>query len=433
MAFFNNKDEIAITKDIKLLCNKLEKEKNMKCISYVVDIFNQLNDFGQLIIKNRKGKNSKLRDDILSRKVIKDNIKLNLASDSFDNFCNSLKSVLDDISKNIYAWSELKGGNFTVLNKISSSLKKIKKKIDTMRSRGNFIKELMLNEDDAIMKMFEPRTNVRIEIPNEISHIKNDVEEYIKVSYNLGKKLNSICKILNSKFPDSINIIKISPVNSKTLDKTKENIILDLQENQKWLKDLLKNNDLKSSKFINIVKKLSKINIKKFEKEIENHINKRESEKKIKEDAEKKYKDNLPTEIKNHKSLIEEIIKKLEPFKNIKYKGQQLKIGDYKGEYKVLSKQYSNLINKITVIETNETEKEKETEIVQFLRSIQTKIKMFSNLNQNKPQEKSMFEFSDNSITDRDDRFKTTYTLKDNKLTLEIYDRDKLSSKITVE
>ena len=304
MAFFNNKDEIAITKDIKLLCNKLEKEKNMKCISYVVDIFNQLNDFGQLIIKNRKGKNSKLRDDILSRKVIKDNIKLNLASDSFDNFCNSLKSVLDDISKNIYAWSELKGGNFTVLNKISSSLKKIKKKIDTMRSRGNFIKELMLNEDDAIMKMFEPRTNVRIEIPNEISHIKNDVEEYIKVSYNLGKKLNSICKILNSKFPDSINIIKISPVNSKTLDKTKENIILDLQENQKWLKDLLKNNDLKSSKFINIVKKLSKINIKKFEKEIENHINKRESEKKIKEDAEKKYKDNLPTEIKNHKSLI---------------------------------------------------------------------------------------------------------------------------------
>ena len=91
------------------------------------------------------------------------------------------------------------------------------------------------------------------------------------------------------------------------------------------------------------------------------------------------------------------------------------------------------MINKITVIETNEKEKEKETEIVQFLRSIQTKIKMFSNLNQNKPQEKSMFEFSDNSITDRDDRFKTTYTLKDNKLTLEIYDRDKLSSKITVE
>ena len=89
------------------------------------------------------------------------------------------------------------------------------------------------------------------------------------------------------------------------------------------------------------------------------------------------------------------------------------------------------MIKKINVDKTNEGENG--IEIVQFLRSIQKKIEIFSNLKQNKPQEKSMFEFSDNSITDKDDRFKTTYTLGNNQLTLEIYDRDKLSSKITIQ
>ena len=421
--------------EITKFCNKKNLENDItKNIAEYTSISSKLYDILKLIVQEREGQKSKLRDEISRLKVLDLKLAKFKKNDTIDHiYINDLKQH----QKFIESCTKLKGGCFSVWgSKIKKALKKFNK-IDMLQH----IKMAILNDgvDSIITKHTKliKIEDIKKQVDDFFKECKykiDDAKKYLEIAKNFWERTRMLYRIINIALnikTDFEATLKTSP----DLDIFKQDGTTILQHLVKiglWFQSI-KNYEV-GQKNIEVANTMAEIDVEKFKTDLESKkIDEEEKERiqKEKEEKEEKYKENLPKEIEKHKSLIEKIITKLKQFKDIKYEGKQLEIGDYKSEYEVLSKNYSNLINKITVIETKE--KEKETEIVQFLRSIQTKIKMFSNLNQNKPQEKSMFEFSDNSITDRDDRFKTTYTLKDNKLTLEIYDRGKLLSKITVK
>ena len=435
--------------EITKFCNiKNLENKITKNIAEYTSISLKLYGILKFIVQEREGQKSKFRDEILRLKVLDFTLMQIKEGDQINHiYINNLKQH----QKFIESCAELKGGCFSVWgSKIKKALKKFNK-IDML----THIKTAIFNDGvDSIIKKYKEKLPKIEEIEKQVDDFyKNcnykidDAKKYLGIAKNFRERTRMLYKIINIVLKIKIDFeatLKTIP----DLDIFKQDGTTILQHLAKiglWFQSI-KNYEV-GQKNIKVANTMAEIDVKKFKTDIESkkideeekeRIQKEKEEKeekeriqKEKEEKEEKYKENLPKEIEKHKSLIEKIIKKLEQFKDIKYKGKQLKIGDYKGEYDVLKGEYSELINKITVIKTNE--KENGIEIVQFLRSIQKKIEIFSNLNQNKPQEKSMFEFSDNSITDKDDRFKTIYTLKDNNLTLEIYDRDKLSSKITVE
>ena len=445
----NDREELkTLNTEITKFCNKKNLENDItKNIAEYTSISSKLYDILKLIVQEREGQKSKLRDEISRLKVLNLKLEKFKKNDTIDHiYINNLKQH----QKFIESCTKLKGGFHSVWNsKIKKDLKKFNK-IDMLQH----IKMAILN--DGVDSIITKHTKlIKIEdiekqvddFFKECKYKIDDAKKYLVIAKNFWERTRMLYRIINIVLNIKMDfeaILKTSP----DLDIFKQDGTTILQHLAKiglWFQSI--ENYEVGQKNIKVANTMAEIDVEKFKTDLESkkideeekeRIQKEKEEKeekeriqKEKEEKEEKYKENLPKEIEKHKSLIEKIITKLKQFKDIKYEGKQLEIGDYKSEYEVLSKNYSNLINKITVIKTNE--KENGIEIVQFLRSIQKKIEIFSNLKQNKPQEKSMFEFSDNSITDKDDRFKTIYTLKDNNLTLEIYDRDKLSSKITVE
>ena len=438
----------ALNTEITNFCNIKNLENDItKNIAEYTKISSNLHNTLNSIVKGRENKRSKLKIEMKRLKILDFKLEeLKKTAEINYNYINNLKQH----QKFIESCTKLKGGFHSVWNsKIKKDLKKFNK-IDMLQH----IKMAILNDGvDSIITKYKEKLPKIEEIEKQVDDFyKNcnykidDAKKYLGIAKNFWERTRTLNRIINTVLRIKIDFeatLKTIP----DLDIFKQDgktILQHLAKIGLWFQSI-KNYEV-GQKNIKVANAMAEIDVEKFKTDLESkkideeekeRVQKEKEEKeriqKEKEEKEEKYKENLPTEIKNHKSLIEKIIKQLEQFKDIKYEGKQLEIGDYKGEYDVLKGKYSELIKKITVEKTNE--KEKETEIVQFLRSIQKKIEMFSNLNQNNPQEKSIFEFFDNSITDRDndDRFKTTYTLKDNKLTLEIYDRGKLSSKITVK
>ena len=427
-------------------CNIENLENNIKeNIAKYTEISSNLHNTLNSIVKGRENKRSKLKNEIERLKILDFKLKKLEETDGINfNYINELKKNQEFIE----SCTKLKGGFHSVWNsKIKKALKKFNK-IDMLQH----IKMAILN--DNINSIIITHTKlIKIEdiekqVDNFFKECKykiDDAKKYLEIAKNFYERIRLLNKIMGSVLALKVSFDQILNTTIQSDDIFKQDgktIFQHLDEIGSWFQSI-KNYEV-GQKNIKVANTMAKIDVKKFKTDLESkkideeekeRIQKEkeriQKEKEEKEEAEKKYKENLPKEIEKHKSLIEKIIEKLGQFKDIKYKGKQLKIGDYKGEYDVLKGKYSELIKKINVDKTNEGENG--IEIVQFLRSIQKKIEIFSNLKQNKPQEKSMFEFSDNSITDKDDRFKTTYTLGNNQLTLEIYDRDKLSSKITIQ